>query len=185
MIRKVWTTLFIATCLVWGGAAHAQVARSQFNGTVTDAAGGVLVGATIVATNVETNVESKSTTTDAGIYVLPYLPAGVYRVQVSAPGFRTAASDNVTLRAAQTLTLDFKLEVDAITETVNIEAPMIETSTAAVVSDTMRMKLSALTCAPTSSAIATRFAAAIPRYFAVSRTTENDTPSFWRAASNR
>ena len=132
MITKAWTSLVVAVFLAGGSAAYAQVARSQFNGTVTDAGGGVLVGATVTATNVETNVEAKSTTTDAGIYVLPYLPAGVYRVQVAAPGFRPAGSENVTLRAAQTLTLDFKLDVDAITETVNIEAPMIETSTAEI-----------------------------------------------------
>ena len=132
MITKAWTSLVVAVFLAVGGTASAQVARSQFNGTVTDAGGGVLVGATVTATNVETNVEAKSTTTEAGIYVLPYLPAGVYRLQVAAPGFRPAASEHVTLRAAQTLTLDFKLDVDAITETVNIEAPMIETSTAEI-----------------------------------------------------
>ena len=132
MFMKAWTSLVVALFLAGGGAAHAQVARSQFNGTVTDAGGGVLVGATIVATNVETNVESKSTTTEAGVYVLPYLPAGVYRVQVTAPGFRSSAADNVTLRAAQTLTLDFKLDVDTITEVVSVEAPVIETSTAEI-----------------------------------------------------
>ena len=132
MIMKACTTLVIAIVLGWGGTAHAQVARSQFNGTVTDAAGGVMVGAAVVATNVETNVESRTTTTDAGVYVLPYLPPGVYRLSVSAPGFRSATSENVTLRAAQTLTLDFKLDVDTVTEVVNIEAPVIETSTAEI-----------------------------------------------------
>ena len=74
-------TFVVAACLLCSDVAHAQVARSQFNGTVTDSAGGVLVGATVVATNVETNVASKSTTTDAGVYVIPYLASGVYRVQ--------------------------------------------------------------------------------------------------------
>ena len=115
MTRRAWRTFVAAACLLYGGVAHAQVARSQFNGTVTDSAGGVLVGATVVATNVETNVESKATTTDAGVYVIPYLANGVYRIRVSAPGFRPAEATEVTLRAAQTLTLDFKLEVDAIT----------------------------------------------------------------------
>ena len=42
------------------GVADAQVARSQFNGMVTDSAGGMLVGATVIATNVETNVRSNT-----------------------------------------------------------------------------------------------------------------------------
>ena len=132
MTTRVCRTLVVAACLLCGGVAHAQVARSQFNGTVTDSAGGVLVGAVVTATNAETNVESKATTTGAGIYVMPYLASGLYRIIVSAPGFRPAESTEVTLRAAQTLTLDFKLEVDAITETMTVTAPVIETSTAEI-----------------------------------------------------
>ncbi|MGH9308251.1 MAG: carboxypeptidase-like regulatory domain-containing protein, partial [Vicinamibacterales bacterium] len=113
MTTRPCRTFLVAGCLLITGIAHAQVARSQFNGTVTDPAGGVLVGAAVIATNVETNVESKATTTDAGVYVIPYLPNGLYRVRVTAAGFRPAEADQVTLRAAQTLTLDFKLEVDA------------------------------------------------------------------------
>ncbi|MGH9371064.1 MAG: carboxypeptidase regulatory-like domain-containing protein [Vicinamibacterales bacterium] len=132
MTTRACRTLVVAACLLCGGVAHAQVARSQFNGTVTDSAGGVLVGATVIATNVETNVESKATTTDAGVYVIPYLANGLYRVRVSAAGFRPAEADQVTLRTAQTLTLDFKLEVDAITEALTVTAPVIETSTAEI-----------------------------------------------------
>jgi len=124
--------LAVAACLFCGAVAHAQVARSQFNGTVTDASGGVLAGATVVATHVETNVESKSTTTDAGVYVIPYLANGVYRIQVSATGFRPVVANEVTLRAAQTLTLNFKLEVDAITEELTVTAPAVESSTAEI-----------------------------------------------------
>ena len=74
MTTKACQTLVVVACLLCGGVAHAQVARSQFNGTVTDTAGGVLVGVTVIATNVETNVESKATTTDAGVYVIPVPP---------------------------------------------------------------------------------------------------------------
>jgi hypothetical protein len=132
MRTRACQTLVAAAWLVCAGVAHAQVARSQFNGTVTDSAGGVLVGATVVATNVETNVESKATTTDAGIYVLPYLANGVYKLRVTAAGFRPAEATQVTLRAAQTLTLDFKLDVDTISEVLTVSAPVIETSTAEI-----------------------------------------------------
>src|SRR4029078_2786613 len=125
-------TLVLGVGVLCSNVAHAQVARSQFNGIVTDSAGGVLVGAMVVATNVETNVEWKATTTDAGIYVIPYLPNGVYRVRVEAPGFRPAQAEQVTLRAAQTLTLDFKLEVASVTEAMTVTAPVIETSTAEI-----------------------------------------------------
>ena len=132
MTIRACRTLVFAAVLLCGGVAHAQVARSQFNGTVTDTGGGVLVGAVVVATNIETNVESKATTTDAGVYVLPYLPNGTYRIRVTAPGFRSSEATDVALRAAQTLTLDFKLEVDAIQEVLTVSAPVIETSTAEI-----------------------------------------------------
>ena len=106
--RTVRRALVAVSFLLCAAVAEGQVARSQFNGTVTDSAGGVLVGATVVATNVETNVESKATTTDAGVYVLPYLPNGVYRIRVQASGFRPAEANDVTLRAAQTLTLSVR-----------------------------------------------------------------------------
>src|SRR5687768_9250432 len=130
MTRGRCLALVVVACLFSPDVARAQVARSQFNGTVTDSAGGVLVGAIVIATNVETNVASKATTTDAGVYVMPYLPNGLYRVRVEAKGFRPAQAEQVTLRAAQTLTLDFKLDVDAIAEAVTVSAPVIETSTA-------------------------------------------------------
>ena len=84
MTRGRCLALVVVACLFCADVAHAQVARSQFNGTVTDSAGGVLVGATVIATNVETNVASKATTTDAGVYVIPYLPNGLYRIRVEA-----------------------------------------------------------------------------------------------------
>lgn len=58
------------------GIVFAQGERSTFNGTVTDASGAAVPGATVVATNLGTNVETKTSTTDAGVYRLPYLPLG-------------------------------------------------------------------------------------------------------------
>ncbi|MBA2603138.1 MAG: TonB-dependent receptor [Acidobacteria bacterium] len=132
MTRRACQTFLIAAFLLCGNLAHAQVARSQFNGTIKDSAGGVLVGASVTATNVETNVASTTTTTDAGVYVIPYLANGIYQVRVEAPGFRPSEANAVTLRAAQTLTLDFRLEVDAIAEALTVTAPVIETGTAEI-----------------------------------------------------
>jgi hypothetical protein len=92
------------------------------NGTVTDPAGAVVPGATVVATNNATQVETKTTTTTTGTYILPYLPSGTYTIRVTAPGFRTAAAENVVLRVAQTQTTDIKMEVGAVSEQVIVSA---------------------------------------------------------------
>jgi hypothetical protein len=126
--------LFVLAVFAFPVLSTAQGARSQLNGTVTDSTGAVVVGAPVVATALETQVKSKTATTDAGVYVIPYLPPGRYTIEVTAPGFRTATSEPVTLRVGQTVTLDFKLDVDTIAELVYITAtaPAIETSTSEI-----------------------------------------------------
>lgn len=86
------------------------------------------------ATNTATGVEAAALTTDAGVFRLPYLPPGTYRLTVAAPGFKNALRENIELAVAQTLTLDFKLEVGASSEqvTVSAEAPLLETGTAEI-----------------------------------------------------
>lgn len=112
----------------------AQGERSAFNGTVTDASGAPVPDASVTATETTTGVETRTTTTDSGVYRLPYLLTGTYRITVAKPGFRTSVADQVNLRVAQTLTLDFKLEIGQVSESVNVtaEAPAIETGTSEI-----------------------------------------------------
>jgi hypothetical protein len=113
---------------------HAQGDRSTIDGTVTDQTGAAVPGATVKATEINTNVETTATTNDAGVYRMPYMPLGTYRVVTSKPGFKTAVAENVVLRVAQTLTVDLKLELGNVSERVQVsaEAPPIETGTAEI-----------------------------------------------------
>ncbi|HEX8984551.1 MAG TPA: TonB-dependent receptor [Bryobacteraceae bacterium] len=123
----------LAVCLIgFSARAWGQGAVGTLNGTVLDAQGAVVPGAVVVAANNETKVESRTTTTSAGAYTLPYLPAGTYTIRVNAPGFRPATQENVALRAAQTLTINISLEVGQMTEQVTINAtpPLLEAGTA-------------------------------------------------------
>jgi hypothetical protein len=104
--------------LLFAGLALGQGPVGTLNGTITDPAGSVVPGATVVATNAATGVETKTTTTSTGTYTLPYLPAGTYTLRVTSAGFRTATAENIALRVAQTQTADIKLEVGAVTEQV-------------------------------------------------------------------
>jgi len=112
----------------------AQGPVGTLNGTVTDPAGSVVPGATVVATNNATGVETRATTTSTGTYTLPYLPAGTYTIRVTSPGFRTAAAENVVLRVAQTQTADIKLEIGGVTEQVVVsDTPeLLESGTAEI-----------------------------------------------------
>ena len=115
-------------------AAFAQGERGTLNGSITDSSGAVVAGASVKILNPSTGVDLNATTTDAGVYRLPSLSPGTYRITVSAPGFKTAVRENVVLGVAQTLTVDFSLDVGNVTDsiTVSSDPPLLETGTAEI-----------------------------------------------------
>jgi len=128
--RAVGLFLALLVC----ATVFAQGERGALNGIITDQTGAVVAGAEVVATNVETNVETKTTTTDAGVYRLPYLPSGKYKISVKAQGFQTAVLNDVNLFVAQTLTVDIKLTAGQVAEQMTVAgtAPLLETGTAEI-----------------------------------------------------
>src|SRR6266700_6924324 len=112
----------------------AQGPVGTLNGTILDQSGAVVPGATVIAVNNATAVESKTTSTSAGAYTLPYLPSGTYTIRVTAPGFRTSTAENVILRVAQDLTVNINLEVGQVSQqvTVSDQPPLIDTGTAEI-----------------------------------------------------
>src|SRR5262245_29456429 len=131
IIGTIWRTGGLFLVLLVSATVFAQGERGALNGIITDQNGSVVAGAEVVATNVETNVETKTTTTDAGVYRLSSLPAGKYKIMVKANGFQTAVLNDVNLFVAQTLTVDVKLTAGQVTEQMNIEStsPLLETGT--------------------------------------------------------
>lgn len=113
---------------------HAQTMAATIQGTVTDATGAVVPGATVTATNQENGLQRTAGSSGAGIYSMPNLPPGRYRVQVSAPGFQTSVRENIELILGQQLVLNTALTVGEITQqvTVSEEAPLVNTTTAQV-----------------------------------------------------
>src|SRR5262245_223865 len=118
----------VTLCMVAiASVAYAQ-ATSTFNGRVLDQGDAVLPGVTITATNTATGVVRTTVTNADGSYYLPSLEPGVYEVKTELAGFAPAARQNVNLAINATLTIDFKLTVAGLNETLTVtgEAPMIE-----------------------------------------------------------
>jgi hypothetical protein len=111
------------------GIAFAQSDRGTITGTVADPAGAVVPGAQIEAKNAETGALYKAATTSTGNYTLSQLPAGVYQLTASAPGFKQYVRTGITVQVAATLRIDVPLEVGNISETVtvNADAPLLRT----------------------------------------------------------
>ena len=125
----VLSVLFLGCC----AGVFAQ-ATSQISGTVTDASGAVIADAQITATQTDTGV-TRSVTSDAnGVYVLPGLPLGPYRMEVKKEGFTTFVQTGVVLQVGTAATVNPTLKVGAVSQSVQVEAtaPMTDTTTTGV-----------------------------------------------------
>jgi Carboxypeptidase regulatory-like domain/TonB-dependent Receptor Plug Domain/TonB dependent receptor len=107
--------------LVVPAAAVAQSGLATVTGIVSDETGGAVPGLTVTATNQATNVAYTGLTNDAGNYIMTAVPIGTYIITVEMQGFKGAQS-TVTLSAAQTARVDFKLQIGTVTERVEVTA---------------------------------------------------------------
>ena len=93
-------------------SAFGQGTGASLTGTVQDASGGVLPGATVIARNVDTGVETRTTSNNTGSYTFPSLPiSGAYEIIAEAPGFSRAVRSNVRLNVGGQSRLDLTLAV--------------------------------------------------------------------------
>ena len=106
--------------------ASAGIALAQFSsgiqGTVADRSGAVMPAVRIVATNVETGVSRETVSSEVGVYRLPSLSPGTYKITASKEGFGAAEQDAVVVGANETRRVDFALTVGNLVETVTVEA---------------------------------------------------------------
>ena len=85
--------IVIFTSLVSGaqsGAPQSSVASDgSFFGTVRDSANAPLPAAKVSAINVATNLQREARMVRTGLFGLPFLPNGIYRIHAELPGFQT------------------------------------------------------------------------------------------------
>jgi Carboxypeptidase regulatory-like domain/TonB dependent receptor len=115
--------LVALVCAALGVGAMAQAPTASIVGTVLDPQGLPVEGASVTLTNVGTNYSYTTATSGAGAYQFSRIDAAVYRVTVSADGFRAAVVDGIKLDAASNYSVPpIKLEVGGKTETITVEA---------------------------------------------------------------
>ena len=127
---------FLAVCVVILGLSTAGLAQelaATLTGTVTDASGALVAGATVAVHNNETGIDVRTvTTTNTGSFNITNLTAGRYTVTVKDAGFQTYVANEVVLNVAEKHTLDVQLKTGKTTETVEVTAEntAIQTTTA-------------------------------------------------------
>lgn len=128
---RISIAIILATLFFVPLPAAAQ--SSSLRGTVTDASSALIPGVVITATNLDTNAMRSTISDDMGAYAFPQLPPGAYKVQAELPGFSTFSSQ-VRLQIDTPATVNIKLEVGTLSETVNVlgEAAAINTENATI-----------------------------------------------------
>src|SRR5574341_198932 len=119
-----------AAALVLNAAAcFPQGFSGTIAGLIKDPSQATVPGAKVMARDVATRAEARATTGPDGLYRFSSLAPGEYEISVEASGFRKAASLPLRLSVADTLRLDFALELGSITESVTVEAPAVAVNT--------------------------------------------------------
>lgn len=117
---RIWVVLGLIALLI--PPVVAQTATGRITGTVADASGAVLPGVTVVALNEETGVSYETLSGDTGAYTFEALIAGVYTVSAELAGFKKYSTSKNVLTANDTVTINLRLEVGEITETVEVQS---------------------------------------------------------------
>lgn len=127
-IRSLLILSFIVTL------AAAQSTNATVSGIVLDPSGRAIPGADIQIVNDATGIRYPGATNSEGIYAVPNLPPGPYRIQVSKVGFKTLIKPDLVLNTQDALAINFTLPVGAASETLTVPggAPLVQTESAAV-----------------------------------------------------
>jgi len=139
--------LQIVVCLLFFTlSAWAQTDRGTITGTVADATGALIPGATIEARNVDTGAVYQAGSSETGNYTIAQIPAGTYQVSVTLPGFKRFVRTGVIVEVARVVRIDTTLEVGAAAESVTVEAesPLLKTESGEVSHNITTDQLNAL-----------------------------------------
>jgi hypothetical protein len=122
---------------------QAQSYQGGIRGRVIDSAGGVLAVAKVTIVDEATGLQRATISNEAGDFVFNSVDPATYSVVAEAPGFKKFERKGVIVATQAFLTLDLKLEVGNVTESINVteEVPLMETANASTGQIVDRQKL--------------------------------------------
>ena len=133
--KAVWSLSAVVACLLMLSPATAVAqgtTTGSLTGVVTDAQGGVLPGAAVLATHTPTGTTYDGVTDPQGRFNVLNVRVGPYNVTVSMGGFKPETQLGIDVRLGETKTVDFKLQLETVAETVEVigQASLIDSSRA-------------------------------------------------------
>ena len=113
----------VLACAIFGFVpAFSQDVTGSISGTVQDSSGGGIVNARITVINTDQKVTLKTLNSGgSGEYAATQLPVATYTVTVEAPGFKRAIRTSIPVNVNDKLTVNFTMEVGAVSEEVKVE----------------------------------------------------------------
>src|SRR5262249_28089822 len=120
MYRRFSVAALVLSALV--AAAYGQLNTATVTGTVTDPTGAPVPNVRVVVVQTETNFESSTVTNSEGLYRVPSLQPGSYRVTFEAAGFKRLVHSGLDLRVGDVAPLNVHLEIGQLTESIQVSA---------------------------------------------------------------
>ncbi len=114
-ILKTCPVLLVFSSWLAGAAVTGRIA-----GTVKDPTGAVVPGGVVTVTNTAQGIETRTVTSEKGVYAFPSLPVGRYDIKVEVAGFKPATRTDLTLDIDSALQIDFTLEIAQKIEEVTV-----------------------------------------------------------------
>ncbi len=134
MVKRAYTLIFVVIFVACACVTAQVFTNGTLLGTVEDASGAVIEGASVRIFREGTDFRREVTTDAEGDYRLLDVPIGTYRLEVEKPGFRKVVRTGISLSAGQSLRVDTKLDVGSVSSTVNVDTKVsqVDTDTANV-----------------------------------------------------
>src|SRR6266851_2459466 len=123
------STLLLVLAVIFSPTALRADVTGSILGVVRDSTQGVVAGAHIVATNVQNNFKQETVSAADGSFRILALPAGDYKLTVTAPGFRTFTETGIEVKVNDQLHFDVTLNVGSVAEQVEIVANAVQVQT--------------------------------------------------------
>jgi hypothetical protein len=103
--------------------------RGSIRGAVTDESGAAVPGASVTVTNTATELTQNAPSSANGSYEFLYLPVGTYRLVAEKQGFRKFEASNIPVGVNGVVTVDVKLPIGSIEQSVEVSAAAIALET--------------------------------------------------------
>jgi hypothetical protein len=131
------TTLTLAPVIATDAYAQASATTVAIDGAVADSSGAALPGVTVTASSPALQGQRSAVTNGEGVYRLPQLPPGEYRIAYEMPGFATIVREHQQLAVGFNATINIAMQVSTVQETVTVsgQSPVVDQKASKIVTN--------------------------------------------------